>query len=66
MLRTRVLVRGDGWAKLPRPGGGSEVGPSPVPSPCRAGEVLYLPSLWFHRVAQKADEAGRVIAVNYW
>jgi hypothetical protein len=26
------------------------------------GEVLYLPALWYHRVAQR----GETIAVNYW
>lgn len=32
-----------------------------------AGEVLYLPSLWFHRVAQKGvDDEGKTIAVNFW
>jgi jumonji domain-containing protein 7 len=28
----------------------------------KAGQVLYLPSLWFHAVRQK----GKTIAVNYW
>ena len=32
----------------------------------KAGEVLYLPSLWFHRVAQEGDETGKTIAVNFW
>ena len=30
------------------------------------GQMLYLPSLWFHEVRQNVDEFGRVIAVNYW
>jgi hypothetical protein len=31
-----------------------------------AGEVLYLPALWFHRVAQESDlETHRTIAVNF-
>lgn len=33
-----------------------------------AGEVLYLPAMWFHRVAQQevpADDTC-VVAVNYW
>ena len=28
----------------------------------RKGDVLYLPALWYHRVAQR----GLTIAVNYW
>ncbi len=36
---------------------------SPVRCEVRPGEVLYLPSLWFHRVSQSGD---CVIAVNFW
>jgi jumonji domain-containing protein 7 len=35
----------------------------------RAGDALFIPSLWFHRVAQRGDRAfarGRTIAVNFW
>ena len=34
----------------------------------RAGEVLYLPAFWYHRVCQSgvSDPEGRTIAVNYW
>jgi len=32
----------------------------------QAGEVLYLPSMWFHYVQQTPDDSGRVIAINYW
>jgi len=32
----------------------------------RAGEVLYLPCLWFHCVAQSDDDEGKCIAVNMW
>jgi len=33
-----------------------------------AGEALFLPSLWFHRVAQSSPDPphGRTIAVNFW
>jgi jumonji domain-containing protein 7 len=39
----------------------------PRPEPCfdvevRAGETLYIPAMWFHRVRQK----GITIAVNSW
>lgn len=30
------------------------------------GDVLNLPSLWYHQVEQQNDESGRVIAVNFW
>jgi hypothetical protein len=32
----------------------------------QAGDVLYLPSLWYHQVAQIGDDEGKVIAVNMW
>jgi len=31
-----------------------------------AGEVLYLPSLWYHKVTQCGDTEGLTAAVNYW
>ena len=37
---------------------------SPIRCEVREGEVLYLPSLWFHHVKQREDEEGRCIAVN--
>jgi len=30
------------------------------------GEILYLPSLWFHKVGQIGDEEGRNISINLW
>ena len=30
------------------------------------GQVLYLPALWFHSVAQTPDTNGLCMAVNYW
>ena len=32
----------------------------------RAGELLYLPSLWYHCVAQEGDGEGKAIAINQW
>eukprot|EP00668_Euglena_longa_P031395 GGOE01040589.1.p1 GENE.GGOE01040589.1~~GGOE01040589.1.p1 ORF type:complete len:341 (-),score=73.42 GGOE01040589.1:53-991(-) len=32
----------------------------------KAGEVLYLPALWYHKVAQRGDSEGKTVAVNYW
>ncbi|KAK9810599.1 hypothetical protein WJX73_003443 [Symbiochloris irregularis] len=40
--------------------------PEPLVVDVHAGEVLYLPSLWYHMVQQQDDDAGRVIAVNWW
>lgn len=31
------------------------------------GDVLYLPSLWYHQVSQKADQCmSAAVAVNFW
>ncbi|KAL3150254.1 hypothetical protein ABBQ32_000107 [Trebouxia sp. C0010 RCD-2024] len=40
--------------------------PKPFRVTVRAGEVLYLPSLWWHQVEQTAGIGNMVIAVNYW
>ena len=40
--------------------------PKPLRITVRAGEVLYLPSLWWHQVEQAAGKDNMVIAVNYW
>ncbi|GLJ12483.1 hypothetical protein SUGI_0191910 [Cryptomeria japonica] len=41
-------------------------GPKPFECTVQAGEILYLPSLWFHHVRQTPDAEGRTIAINYW
>ncbi|KAJ0970975.1 hypothetical protein J5N97_018934 [Dioscorea zingiberensis] len=41
-------------------------GPKPFQCTIKAGEILYLPSMWFHHVRQTPDDNGRTIAVNYW
>ncbi|KAJ7944002.1 JmjC domain-containing protein 7 [Quillaja saponaria] len=41
-------------------------GPEPFEFTVKAGEILYLPSMWFHHVRQSPDDRGRTIAVNYW
>jgi peptidyl-lysine (3S)-dioxygenase / protease len=38
----------------------------PIVVTLQPGEVLYLPSLWFHAVHQEADVQGLCVAVNYW
>ena len=30
------------------------------------GDVLYLPSFWWHEVQSSPDEFGKNIAVNFW
>jgi Cupin-like domain len=32
----------------------------------RAGDMLYLPAMWYHYVMQDEGSADAVIAVNYW
>ncbi|KAM5586568.1 bifunctional peptidase and (3S)-lysyl hydroxylase JMJD7 [Rosa sericea] len=41
-------------------------GPKPFCCTINPGEMLYLPSMWFHHVRQSPDSRGRTIAVNYW
>ncbi|XP_027084090.1 lysine-specific demethylase JMJ32 [Coffea arabica] len=41
-------------------------GPKPFEVTVKAGQVLYLPSMWFHHVSQCPDSRGLTIAVNYW
>ncbi|KAF2867705.1 cupin-like domain-containing protein, partial [Massariosphaeria phaeospora] len=31
-----------------------------------AGDMLYLPALWYHKVAQSCSDEGICCAVNYW
>ncbi|KAK6345668.1 hypothetical protein TWF718_007577 [Orbilia javanica] len=40
---------------------------TPIKVEVKAGEMLYLPALWYHQVAQTVDEVEEVcVAVNYW
>ncbi|XP_010503196.1 PREDICTED: jmjC domain-containing protein 7-like isoform X1 [Camelina sativa] len=41
-------------------------GPKPFHCTVKAGEILYLPSMWFHHVSQTPGDGGYTIAVNYW
>ncbi|GJP41956.1 hypothetical protein CLOM_g1567 [Closterium sp. NIES-68] len=41
-------------------------GPPPLVCTIGPGEMLYLPSMWYHHVSQSPDETGRTIALNYW
>ncbi|KAK6116909.1 hypothetical protein DH2020_049284 [Rehmannia glutinosa] len=41
-------------------------GPKPFEVTVKAGEILYLPSMWFHHVRQSPDDTGLTIAINYW
>lgn len=40
--------------------------PKPMRVSVKAGEVLFLPSLWWHQVEQKAGKDDMVVAINYW
>ncbi|CAI5461036.1 unnamed protein product [Closterium sp. Yama58-4] len=41
-------------------------GPPPLVCTIGPGEMLYLPSMWYHHVSQSRGETGRTIALNYW
>ncbi len=38
----------------------------PIRVTVKAGECLYLPSMWYHQVTQTADAEGKCVAINYW
>ncbi|CAN8277885.1 unnamed protein product [Cochlearia groenlandica] len=41
-------------------------GPKPFRCTVKPGEILYLPSMWFHHVSQTPGDNGYAVAVNYW
>ena len=50
---------------------GGAVTPAAAAGACRArvgaGDLLYLPAMWYHRVAQpNGDSEGKTVAVNFW
>ena len=40
--------------------------PQPFHVVVKAGDLLYLPCLWLHAVAQQPDGENKVIGVNFW
>lgn len=38
----------------------------PMSVTLEAGDMLYLPALWYHKVSQSCSEEGICVAVNYW
>lgn len=38
----------------------------PLVATVRAGELLYLPALWWHAVSQRRAAAESTVAVNWW
>jgi jumonji domain-containing protein 7 len=38
----------------------------PIQVEVEEGDLFYLPSLFYHHVQQRADNEGKVVAVNYW
>ena len=54
------------WVKFPEL---TEDSPKPIILTLFPGDVLYLPSLWYHQVNQKEEqleEFSAAIAINYW
>ncbi|RKF55266.1 JmjC domain-containing protein 7 [Golovinomyces cichoracearum] len=39
---------------------------SPIRVTLREGDMLYLPTLWYHKVSQSCSEQGICCAINYW
>ncbi|KAL8358197.1 hypothetical protein RB598_002799 [Gaeumannomyces tritici] len=43
---------------------------SPLACPVRVtlepGDMMYLPSMWYHKVSQSCGDEGICVAVNYW
>ena len=62
------------WTEMDLERDGAERGLRPIRATVHAGELLYLPALWWHAVSQRAPSedsdaasGGRsTIAVNYW
>ncbi|KAK7606688.1 cupin-like domain-containing protein [Phyllosticta paracitricarpa] len=38
----------------------------PLKVTLESGDMLYLPAMWYHKVAQSCSEEGICVAVNYW
>ena len=54
------------WSALDLERDGARNGAPPITATVRAGEVLYLPALWWHAVSQRGGAGGSTIAVNSW
>ena len=55
------------WSAVDLEDEGSAAEVRPLRVEVSAGELLYLPALWWHAVSQRADGPGEsTIAVNYW
>jgi hypothetical protein len=39
---------------------------SPIQLTLEKGDILYLPSLWYHKVSQKKRDEEAAVAVNFW
>jgi peptidyl-lysine (3S)-dioxygenase / protease len=56
------------WSSLDLERDGADL--QPIRATVRAGEVLFLPALWWHAVSQRATDdpssGASTIAVNYW
>jgi len=55
------------WSAVDLEDEGSAAEVRPLRVEVSAGELLYLPALWWHAVSQRADGPREsTIAVNYW
>ena len=61
-----VTSRTKVWSALDLEREGARNGVPPITATVRAGELLYLPALWWHAVSQRGGAGGSTIAVNLW
>ena len=61
-----VTSRTKVWSALDLEREGARNGVPPITATVRAGELLYLPALWWHAVSQRGAAGGSTIAVNLW
>ena len=61
-----VTSRTKVWSALDLEREGARNGVPPITATVRAGELLYLPALWWHAVSQRGGAGSSTIAVNLW
>ena len=66
MLSHAVTLHTKVWSALDLEREGARNGVPPITATVRAGELLYLPALWWHAVSQRGGAGGSTIAVNLW
>eukprot|EP01128_Nolandella_sp_AFSM9_P001201 TRINITY_DN11309_c0_g1_i1.p1 TRINITY_DN11309_c0_g1~~TRINITY_DN11309_c0_g1_i1.p1 ORF type:complete len:554 (-),score=66.98 TRINITY_DN11309_c0_g1_i1:65-1627(-) len=63
MVMSPVNIRNPNFTNYPL---FSDIAPTAVHCTVEEGDVLYLPSFWWHEVQSTPDISQRNIAVNYW